>query len=448
MTLNTVLAVSAAILCLLATGRAAGVEPAAADACHSGAYRMSAGPDLVISPSDQPNLRYRFIDGPAGKLFPVGDGRYEGGDGWSVREPVTVRASLGPCAAGVVSFQREGGPALTGRRIALPTVPIGFPSAGETLYGELVLPLGRPRAVVVVQYGSDRDSAVLNNYVQHLLPLKGIATFVFDKRGTGRSTGGFTADMHTLSDDMVAAVAAVRARPEAAGLPLGVMGESQGVWVAPLAASKTPVDFVLSSYGLAVSMLEEDRSEVERDLRARGYGPDVLAKGEALHAAAAKVAVSRFREGLDELETLKAAYRDEPWLKDLSADLTGPLAATPAEKMAEVKALFDFPYDLEYDPAPVIATLDTPQLWILGGEDTEAPAEKTLAILRRLQASGRPIDVAVFPHAGHGMIEIEPGPGHRRAGRISEGYYDLLADWMATRRVGRRYGDAAIYPRR
>ncbi|HST63428.1 MAG TPA: alpha/beta hydrolase [Longimicrobium sp.] len=378
-------------------------EPPPPGACHVGAYAMADGSSLVVTPSEAPNLRYRSLDGVSGRLYPVSENGYESGEGWSVREPVTLRVEFGACGEGRIRVGREGASAaVDGRRVPLRVTPVSFASGGETLYGELVMPIGRPRAAVVLQYGSGRESAVLNNFVQHLLPLRDIAVFVFDKRGTGRSTGGFSADASTLADDMAAAARAIRGREELRGLPLGLMGESQGGWVAPLAATRGPADFVVVSYGLAVSMLEEDRQEVAQGLRARGYGADVLARGEELHRATTRVIVSRFREGMDEVERLKAAYRDEPWFAELEGDFTGTLAATPAGRMDEVRAAFDFPYDVEYDPLPVIERIAVPQLWLLAGADTEAPHEATFARLRPLQARGLPLEVVVFrmPNTG------------------------------------------------
>lgn len=399
---------------------------------------MSDGSKLLISPSDAPDLRYRSLSGATGKLFRVSDDRYVSGEGWSVREPVTLRVAFGSCDEGTVRFQRDGSPPLEGRRIPLPTKPISFTSGDVSLYGELVMPAeGYPRAVVVLQYGGAPESAVIYNYVQHLLPLKDIAVFVFDKRGTGRSTGHFTIDITTLAGDLVAATRAVRAQPAVKGAPLGLMGESQGGWVAPLAATKTPVDFVVVSYGLAVSMLEEDREEVIQGLSMRGYGADAVAKGEELHRAAARVMLSRFREGLDELERVKARYRGEPWFADVGGDFTGPLTSTSSERMPELRSVFDFPYDLRYDPLPVIEKVTVPQLWMLAGEDTEAPHDSTLTILRGLQARGSALDVVVFPHADHGMIVVEHGPdGRRLAGRLARGYFDQLVGWIL--RHGRR----------
>lgn len=412
--------------------------------CHSGAYGLSDGSQMVIQPSVDPDLRYRRLDGSTGRLYPVGGNSYESGDGWAVRKPVTLNVTFGACDEGIIHFQPAGKPALEGRKIALPTIPITFSSEGQTLYGELVMPAGgKPRAIVVLQYGGGRDSAVANNFVQHLLPLRDIAVFVFDKRGTGRSTGKFNAHIAMLADDLVAAVQAVRARPELEDVPLGLMGESQGGWVAPLAATRTPVDFVVVSYGLAVSMLEEDRQEVIQSLREQGYGAEVLAKGEEIHRAAARVMVSRFSEGLDELERLKSAYRDEPWFPKLRGDFTSPLTSTLAERMPDLQEVFNFPYDLEYDPIPTIRKLTVPQLWILAGSDTEAPHETTLANLRKLQAHGSEMEVIVFPDAEHGMMAVERKAGRTQlAGRMAEGYFELLFDWIG------RQSKSPVFPER
>ena len=440
---------AAAVAILFPAMAIAGDDPPPEQACHFGAYRLPDGALLTLAPSDSPNLRYRMRDGTAGKLYPTPDGGYEGGDGWSVRTPVTTRARFGPCGAGHFSWRRGDGSAVEARRVPLPVEPITFTSGTTRLYGELVLPAaGTPKAVVVLQYGSGSDSAVLNNYVQYMLPLDGVAVFVFDKRGTGRSGGGLSMDFRTLAGDMAAAVDAVRARPAAKGVPLGLMGESQGGWVAPLAATLRKVDFVVASYGLAVSPVGEDRDEVAQSVQA--HGPNALAQANTLHLAAMRLANSHFREGQDELERLKALYRDEPWFKDVGGDFTGTLAMTPAEKLGEIRAMFDFPYDLEYEPEPVLAQLNTPMLWVLAGQDTEAPHETTLAVLRKLQAAHAPIDVALFPTADHGMIEVAPGPdGKAKAvGRLSPGYFDLLADWIVRQRLEGSYGAATLIPRR
>lgn len=415
-------------------------------ACHIGAYRLSDGAPVVISASGDDALRYRFLDGRSGRLFPTADGGFESGPGWGNRTPVQTRVRFGDCPSGTVRFDsREG------RRIVQPVTPVRFSNGEVELYGELHLPEGRrPKALVVLQYGSGRDSAVANNFVQHLLPLKDVGVFVFDKRGTGRSTGVYTADFRVLAADMDAALKAVKALPVAAGVPIGLMGESQGGWVAPLAAQASPVDFVVVSYGLAISAAEEDRQEMLQVLEAKGFGPDAVGKAEAIQKVTTQVIASHFaQDRLDELELLKRRYGNEPWFKvGLGGDYTGPLTATPADQLGAFKEAFSFAIDLYYDPEPTLrATGSTPSLWVLAGLDTEAPSATSLEILRRLQSHGARIDVAVFPKADHGIIEVADPKTGDLAGTHAPGYFDLLGDWIVTRRLDRSFGEAVSYPR-
>ncbi|HEY5810525.1 MAG TPA: alpha/beta hydrolase [Povalibacter sp.] len=424
-------------------------------ACYAGAYRLSDGTEIVLT-SAQGNLRYRLLDGRTGRLAPDSATQFHSVPGWSEREPPVVRAMFAGCSNPAMSFQWGTAPPLSGARVTQPVIPIRFSNAGADLYGELHLPAQhRPRAVVVLQFGGGRDSAVATNYVQYLLPLRDIAVVIFDKRGTGKSTGNFTIDFTTLADDVVAAVHRVRSMPEVANVPLGLMGESQGGWVVPLAATKTSVDFVIVSYGLAVSLREENRLETLQGLQARGYSAAEQARALEVVAATDRIMISRFKEdGLDELRRLRQRYGSEKWYRDLSAptltgDYTSALANASDEEIAAVKAFFDIPYDLEYDPAPTLRQVTVPMLWILAGKDTEAPSASTDVILRDLQQHAAPIDIAVFPDADHGMIEVEQIAGSQKElDRHSPGYFDLLIDWSTRRTLGNAtFGTAVLTPR-
>jgi len=439
--------VVALALCLYACNAWASEVPKYA--CHAGAYRLQDGRRFVIQPLDDDVLRYRFMDGHSGRLFPTGDGTFESGPGWSGRKPVILRASLGDCAARSITWRPENAPALTGTRVAQRVVPFNVAARDVSLYGELHLPeKNKPRAVVILHYGSGGDAATVYNYVQHLLPLDDIAVVVFDKRGTGRSTGSLTAHIGQLADDMIPVVNAVRQMPQVQGLPLGLMGESQGGWVVPLVATKTPVDFVVVSYGLAISMAEEDHQELLQGLEWRNAGPDEIARAEAVRKITHRIVLSHFTEGVDELERLKAAHGNEDWFKALRGDFTDALTHTPPEQMDAVRKFLSMPYDIEYDPKPVIASVKPPMLWVLAARDTEAPSKTTIAILRELQAKGRPIDLAVFPNADHGIIEFAGDkPDSDLADHTAPGYFELLADWITTRRLDRPHGAALQTPR-
>jgi len=77
-----------------------------------------------------------------------------------------------------------------------------------------------------------------------------------------------------------------------------------------------------------------------------------------------------------------------------------------------------------------------PQLWVLAGEDREAPGSVTRERLVALKHEGKPIDLYVFPHTDHGMYEfVQDADGSRHVTRITDGYFHLLADWIRQRQT-------------
>src|SRR3546814_1448750 len=85
------------------------------------------------------------------------------------------------------------------------------------------------------------------------------------------------------------------------------------------------------------------------------------------------------------------------------------------------------------------------QLWALGGQDIDAPAGETARRIKGLIAEGRPITLAVFPKAEHGMTEFETAPdGSRVSTRFTPGYFLLLIDYAKVAPLDPAYGDAEI----
>jgi alpha-beta hydrolase superfamily lysophospholipase len=392
----------------------------------------------VITPSDEGALRYRVPDGRSGRLYPDGDRRFHGGAGWASREPRIAEAVFDGCPGNRIEFRLKDGPSGVAQRVAVTRTPTTFSSLGNTLYGELFAP-EKPQALVVLVFGSGQDSAVAYNYVQHLLAYHGIAAFVYDKRGTGKSTGRFTVDFSELADDALMAMAHARKLLNAPGAPVGLMGESQGGWIAPLAAVRAPADFVIVSYGLAISPLDEDRFEVMNELRAKGYDDGVVAKGRELTDITARIMLSRFTDGLDDLRKFKAAHADAKWLQEVEGDFTGPLLRSPDDQFEELRQLLGFDAILDYDAQAALRRVQVPMLWIVAGKDTEAPSAPTLEFLRTLQAAPAQLDIAVFPNADHGILEDD---------RQSAGYHDLLVKWIRTRKLEGQFGTAVLQPDR
>jgi hypothetical protein len=87
----------------------------------------------------------------------------------------------------------------------------------------------------------------------------------------------------------------------------------------------------------------------------------------------------------------------------------------------------------------------TPQLWILGSDDLDAPSAETAARIKSLIAAGKNYTLAVYPGAEHGMTEYElNAKGERLSTRYAAGYFKMMADFIREGRINGRYGNAEI----
>jgi pimeloyl-ACP methyl ester carboxylesterase len=172
-----------------------------------------------------------------------------------------------------------------------------------------------------------------------------------------------------------------------------------------------------------------------------------MAKAMQVADASAGILLSDFRGGYDRLDALKAQYGKEAWFKHVHGDVTWALLAWPTEDLKQKGPILFDGAPLQYDPMPVLRNLDTPQLWILGTEDADAPSAETRTRLQGLQKSGRPITLAVFPHAEHGIYEFETAAdGSRLDTRNPEGYFAMMRDFILDGRIGDgSYGSSTLY---
>ncbi len=413
-------------------------QPDARLACHYGAYDFGDARVAAVTPtSGGPQaLRLTFLSGETWQLKPdlaVTQSvpfAFLPSVGWTDTAVEGVAVRFSPCDEASVTII-GGAYAGTGRRQTFDITDATFESHGLKLAGRLVMPrLEGAIPVAVMVHGSERDSAILTNRMQHLLPASGIGVFVYDKRGTGKSEGSYSQDFDLLSDDAAAALKKARELAGTLASEVGFQGGSQAGWIEPLAARKATADFVVVGYGLAEGPLAEDREEVFDDLRTAGYGEDVVAKAREITDATGRVMASDFKEGFDGLDAVRAKYEKEPWYSKIKGEFTGDFLSTPNWLIKLIGPLLDVGTSWEYDPVPALRAYEKPHLWILAGRDSSAPSANTLRILREVQASRPNLDVVMFPTADHGILEFEEKNGEREHTRFSEGYFRLVADWI------------------
>jgi len=434
------------IVCVLSAvciGALIASEPKTAgpDDCQTGTYRFSDGGIVDIARSEGDTFRWRKFDGTTGVLHKKRDGSWTSTLGWT-DHPDGHTASFTHCAASELEFDGK-----KADRIPFDTTDTMFEGRrGIKLAGRLVLPkTNDPVPIVVLVHGAERDSARDSYALQRLLPAENVGAFVYDKRGTGGSAGKYTQDFDTLADDAVAAMREARRIAGRRCARIGYQGGSQGGWVVPIAATRAPVDFVIVSFGLAVSIIDEDQEEVALEMRLKGHNQEEISKALEVASAAEAVFESGFTKGFERLDAVRAKYRNEPWYRDVHGNYTHfILPYTAAEAREKFKnSLPGTPF--RYDPMPTLRAVNTPQLWILGEDDLEAPSAETSRRIKTLIVEGKPITLALFPHAEHGMTEYEiASNGERVSTRYAPGYFAMMRDFARNGQLSGSYGSSAV----
>lgn len=431
-----------------ATAQVAGSDvdarPDPAVVCHVGVYQLEDGSWLDVAPQVDKGLRWRRLDGATAKMTLDVEGHWVSTLGSTTRVE-GPQPQLGSCDEGRIVFEGQ-----TGRRLAQDVYDTTFVGQGAThLKGRLILPPGEgPVPIMVEVHGSEGSNALDFNAFQRFAPASGVGVFVYAKRGSGGSEGRYTQDFHVLAEDAAAAVVEARRLAGDRAGRVGLHGASQGGWVAPLAASQTPVDFVIVGFGLAYGVLAEDSDQVMLDLGARGWGADVLEQAREITDVTGAFVASHGKTGFEGLEAVREKYRAEPWFTDIKGEFTGWLLNTPNDQIIAMAPVLDAGTSWDYDPLPVLSRLGTPMLWILAENDIGAPPEATRQRLITLAAAGRPITVLQYPDTDHGIVRFETdADGKRTSIGYAPGYFQAVLDWALTGRLDGDYGAGRVLAR-
>lgn len=390
--------------------------------CHLGVYALPGQRWLTITGADgQPRaLQYTVSGQRTSVLREVATRSFAGDD---------LHIVFAPCASASLSLT-QGQRIEQGRKLALAETTTHFTSQGFALHGKLVMPEGgRAQALAVWIEGSNNNPSTDDAVWPYELARQGVAAFVYDKRGTGASAGAPTSDFQFRALDSAAAVReAQRLAPGIARV--GVIGASQGGWVAPLVAAAMPLDFVVNVFALAESPIAQDQALVDLQLQESGADAATRLEARRLSAITERIVRSQLQEGFAELEAFKLRHAGAAWLQAIQPrSYTGLFLKFDAQTIRTHGPAMAQGLDFAHEPLPVLAALQAPQLWLLAGADRQAPSPGTQRHLRQLQAQGRDVDVLVFPQADHGLLELRPTPEGTHTAYAAQ-QFELVASWI------------------
>jgi uncharacterized protein len=306
---------------------------------------------------------------------------------------------------------------------------VAFLSRGTRLSGRLYFQSGQhPGPAVVVLHGASSPSQDLPLYehLKHILPPVGVAVFVYDRRGSGTSSGDEGQyDFQILAQDATAARNALTGNPHVDAARIGYWGISQGGWLALAAAAMDPkAAFVVAVSAPMTTPDEQMNFAVENILRIHGYGPEEIAM--ALHA---RRAVDDYLRGrLDRASAQQAlnAARQQPWFPLIYLDNT---VGNP-ETSSWLK-------QMRFDPMTMLDKVSAPMLMMYGQDDPWVPVRSSMDRLRAVARQHANLSVAVVPGADHTMMlgvdpkdQVDPRFFPKEA-PDAPAYFAFLAAWLA-----------------
>ncbi|MCC6360031.1 MAG: alpha/beta hydrolase [Phycisphaerales bacterium] len=311
---------------------------------------------------------------------------------------------------------------------------------GVTLAGTLTIPREkRPVPAVVLISGSgpqDRDESLLGHkpflVLADHLTRSGIAVLRYDDRGTGASTGAFSAaTTDDFAGDAEAAVAFLRERKEIDTKRIGLLGHSEGGLVAPIVAARNgDVAFVVLVAGPGLPGGEILDLQRELILKASGATPDAI---EFEHRVARKVlSLMDGKRSEDEIRTQLGEFYDT-----LPAGQRAPLGERDAFISTQSKLALNawLRHFVRYDPRPVLEKVKCPILAIVGEKDLQVPAERNIEEIRAAVARGgnRSLTTRIMPGLNHLLQKCETGaPGEYAAieETMNPAALDAIATWI------------------
>lgn len=283
---------------------------------------------------------------------------------------------------------------------------VSYSSGDITIAGTLTLPeasgpsgAAAPYPAVVLVTGSgpqDRNEEIAGHkpflLLADTLTRAGYAVLRTDDRGVGGTGGELdTADYTDLTDDIMAGLTYLRGRPDIDGHRIGLLGHSEGGYLAPLAAQRpdSKLAFVIMMAGPAVP------------------GSEVLVKQNELLLETAGADPEAVREQVEYISTLTTLIHggDVEQIRRFATEHNNALPPDQRAPEAAIDQLTTPYFDalVNYDPAPALRALRVPVLAFYGTKDVQVPDEQNAPAARTELAADPEADVHVFDGLNHLM---------------------------------------------
>jgi pimeloyl-ACP methyl ester carboxylesterase len=324
---------------------------------------------------------------------------------------------------------------------ALKTDTLSFVFEGKKFTGLLDMPSNKkPAGLIILVPGSGQTNMARNGYYKRLRRFfveNGLACYVWDKAGCGKSEGVYTdaQSLQNSADEAITAIEELKRLKIQGSNHIGLWGLSRGGWVCPLIIAGYPsIRFWISVSGpddkentpylLETNFRIEGRNEAQTQLLVSEWknGNDRLRKGDGFEA---------YQKATENLR------KDSFWLAISGQQFTKEgFERTQKNVMKE-----NYPYDAEtglriYVPEfdQVLNKVNCPVLAIFGEKDSQVDWKKTTTLYRNTigKNPGTTLTIRTFPNGNHNLFQCKTGGMKENFEEVEfcEGYFETMRQWL------------------
>jgi alpha-beta hydrolase superfamily lysophospholipase len=302
---------------------------------------------------------------------------------------------------------------------------------GVSIAGTLLLPSGEgPYPAILLLNGSGNAPRATLWPFAEAFARNGIAALIYDKRGTGESSGDWQAGPFlALAGDAVRALRLLRERRDIDPARIGLWGASEGAYLAPAVMKEDRrIAFLVLMSTAVVTPAEQDLQRIRREMQSVGYGEGEIRDAVRLRRAAYEYL--RTGRGRDSVAALRERMRGRTWMRHSGFRLGAP-DGDPWWGWARTK--------MDYDPVPLLEQVRVPVLALYGGADLVVEPDQNATLLQAAlrRAANRDVTVRIFPGADHSLVlpaGVRPDTNGRwDFHRAGPGAVDTMVAWLRAR---------------
>jgi hypothetical protein len=275
---------------------------------------------------------------------------------------------------------------------------VTYPSGNSTLGGTLFTPeAAQPCPGLVFVHGAGDETRDGWRDRAEAIARQGIATLIYDKRGTGLSTGNWRdGSYQMLAEDALAGVRFLKACcPTLDSQRIGLCGCSEGGWVVPLAATRSSeVDFIIVVSAAAMTPTIQEY-----------YHREILIRQRCSN----RVAIALSMVGV------KGIYNIIRLFPQSAPGVLGFWRRT-----------------LFFNPTPIWRHLRQPVLALWGEQDKVVPPQQSAILIEQvLREAGHPdYTIRLFPEADHGIGTLRETVDGQQQWEPVPGFVETIVEWI------------------